>query len=43
MGSSGNQGLTQEMKNALYDAGYIKSPKGTGYKLTDYAKELIGK
>ena len=29
--------------NALYDAGYIKSPKGTSFKLTDYAKELIGK
>ena len=41
--SNGNQGLTQAMKNALYDAGYIKSPKGTSFKLTDYAKELIGK
>lgn len=40
--SNGNQGLTQAMKNALYDAGYIKSPKGTSFKLTDYAKELIG-
>lgn len=41
--SNGNQGLTQAMKNALYDAGYIKSPKGTSFKLTDYVKELIGK
>ena len=41
--SNGNQGLTQAMKNALYDAGYIKSSKGTSFKLTDYVKELIGK
>ena len=41
--NNGNQGLTQAMKNALYDAGYIKSPKGTSFKLTDYVKELIGK
>lgn len=41
--SNGNQGLTQAMKNALYDVGYIKSPKGTSFKLTDYVKELIGK
>ena len=40
--SDGMQGLTQEMKNALYEAGYIKSPKGTNYKLTDFAKEMIG-
>ncbi|WP_049948120.1 hypothetical protein [Enterocloster clostridioformis] len=37
----GNQGLTQEMKNALYDAGFIKSPTGSKFKLTDYAKSLI--
>ena len=41
--NNGNQGLSQAMKNALYDAGYIKSPKGTSFKLTDYAKGLIGK
>ena len=39
--NGGNQGLTQEMKNALYKAGYIKSPKGSSFKLTDYAKGLI--
>ena len=41
--SNGNQGLTAPMKNALYDADYIKSPKGSSFKLTDYAKGLIGK
>ena len=40
--ANGNQGLTQAMKNALYKAGYIKSPTGTSYKLTDYALELLG-
>lgn len=40
--NSGNQGLTQEMKNALYKAGYIKSPTGSNFKLRDYAKDLIG-
>jgi len=37
----GNQGLTQEMKNALCDASFIKSPTGSKFKLTDYAKSLI--
>lgn len=41
-GDGANQGLTQSMKNALYNAGYIKSPKGNNFKLTDYAKSLIG-
>jgi len=36
-----NQGLTQEMKNALYKAGYVKSSTGTKPKLTDVAKALI--
>ncbi|MBP3569142.1 MAG: RHS repeat protein [Lachnospiraceae bacterium] len=36
------QGLSQAMKNALYDAGYVKSSKGTKGKLTDYAKSLLG-
>ena len=40
-GSDDLKGLTQEMKNALYDAGYIKSPTGTKPKLTDLAKNLI--
>ena len=40
--ANGNQGLAQAMKNALYKAGYIKSPTGTSYKLTDYALELLG-
>ena len=37
----GNQGLTQEMKNALYKAGYIKASTGTKPKLTNDAKNLI--
>ena len=41
--SNGNQGLTQEMKNALYKAGYIKSPTASSFKLTNSAKKLIGK
>ena len=42
-GNGGNQGLTQTMKNALYDAGYIKTPKGSKFKLTDKALKLIGR
>ncbi len=36
------QGLDDNMKKALYFADYIKTPKGTKYKLTDIAKKLIG-
>lgn len=39
--SGRNQGLTQQMKNALHKGGYIKSPKGKNFKLTDYAKSLL--
>ena len=38
-----NKGLSQEMKNALYEAGYVKSSKGSSFKLTDASYELIGK
>jgi hypothetical protein len=39
--ANGNQGLTQSMKGALYDAGYIKAPLGSKFKFTNYSKSLI--
>ncbi len=42
-GNGNNQPLTQQMKNALYKAGYVKSSTGTKYKLSDYTKtKMIG-